>query len=489
MNTLIVSALLRPRNQMALILALLLSLSTPVQAAAPKAGAKCTKAGSTATAGGMKFTCIKSGTKLVWNKGVAIKASPKPSPTPTRTQTLDASPSTASTSLIEREAWEFTYLKIWNELEKAQNQGSFPFDYKLSPNVNQEKAKESIAAYDKAMKLWMAILSGEKVSPVVWAIMSEKDYAWWKQVVDEQEGKSANYAWNPTTNMLGHCQLSSTIFCGYGNAFKANTSEYKFLQYNVIGSNYASSPNANTVNHESVHFYQLSVVQSFPSDLPCWYVEGQASLYGGALEFDLTSNRSSSIRQRNNFKSIVRQYQPNADSYVPKEWVEVLKNMYYPHISCSSQQDYFKYALGMFVWEYLYQQFGPQVMHQVLLDFKTGWSFNETLQMRLGVTLDQLNDELATHLVEVFLKSQPKSTIAPTPKPRPKPTFTPTSAPTPRPTPTPTPQRSPDDLHGLSCSKENEIIKNSQGEFWCLKLGERYQWAKNNPDPNAKRTP
>ena len=55
---------------------LLLSLVAPVQAATPKAG-------STATASGKKFTCIKSGKNLVWNKGVAIKAAaPKPSSTP-----------------------------------------------------------------------------------------------------------------------------------------------------------------------------------------------------------------------------------------------------------------------------------------------------------------------------------------------------------------------------------------------------------------------
>jgi hypothetical protein len=46
--------------------------------AAVKAGSKCTKAGSTATAGGKKFTCVKSRSKLVWNKGIAVKAAPKP---------------------------------------------------------------------------------------------------------------------------------------------------------------------------------------------------------------------------------------------------------------------------------------------------------------------------------------------------------------------------------------------------------------------------
>ena len=404
---------MRHKGRLAIAIVLLLALANPVQAAAPKAGAKCSKVGSTATASGKKFTCVKSGTKLVWNKGVAIKAAPKPSlnpvfkpeePTPsaTPTPTLSPTPTPTPTPTIDRKAWEFTYLKIWDELEKAQNQGSFPFEYKLGPTVNQEKAKESIAAYDKAMKIWMAILDGAKVNPVIWSIMSEKDYAWWKQVVDQQEGASANYAWNPTTNILGHCQLSALAFCGYGNTFKSNTPDYKFLQYNVIGSAYTQLPNANTVNHEAVHFYQLGVVQSFPRDLPCWYVEGQASLYGGALQFNLTTERSSSIWQRDNFKSIVRQYQPNANSYAAKDWVEVLKNMYQPHISCSNQQDYFKYAVGMFAWEHLYEQYGPKVMHQVLLDFKAGRSFAEASQKQLGISLDQLNEKLAVHLVNVF---------------------------------------------------------------------------------------
>jgi len=40
-----------------------------------KAGEKCAKAGATATSAGKKFTCIKNGGALVWNKGVTIKKS------------------------------------------------------------------------------------------------------------------------------------------------------------------------------------------------------------------------------------------------------------------------------------------------------------------------------------------------------------------------------------------------------------------------------
>ena len=74
---------MRRKGLLAITVVLLLSLVTPLQAATPKAGAKCTKVGTTVTAAGKKFTCVKSGTKLVWNKGVADKAAPKPTPAPT----------------------------------------------------------------------------------------------------------------------------------------------------------------------------------------------------------------------------------------------------------------------------------------------------------------------------------------------------------------------------------------------------------------------
>jgi len=64
-----------------LVLALMiLGLTNPANAATPKAGAPCAKAGATAITNGKKFTCTKSGKKLTWNKGVAV-SSAKTSPT------------------------------------------------------------------------------------------------------------------------------------------------------------------------------------------------------------------------------------------------------------------------------------------------------------------------------------------------------------------------------------------------------------------------
>lgn len=72
-----------------------------------KSGAKCTKAGLTQTVGGKKFTCIKSGSKLVWNKGVAIKpvATPEPtasvSPTPIETSQSPAPSQSPTVSVVK----------------------------------------------------------------------------------------------------------------------------------------------------------------------------------------------------------------------------------------------------------------------------------------------------------------------------------------------------------------------------------------------------
>ena len=60
------------RKLLIVFLALALAGIAPAQAMT-KAGGKCSKAGATSTYAGKKFTCIKSGAKLVWNKGVTVK--------------------------------------------------------------------------------------------------------------------------------------------------------------------------------------------------------------------------------------------------------------------------------------------------------------------------------------------------------------------------------------------------------------------------------
>ena len=59
------------------------SLNVTVASENPKAGALCPKIGLTKIYGGKKFSCIKSGKKLLWNRGIVVKASVNPTPSPT----------------------------------------------------------------------------------------------------------------------------------------------------------------------------------------------------------------------------------------------------------------------------------------------------------------------------------------------------------------------------------------------------------------------
>ena len=61
------------RKVLAVLIAVSLLGIAPANAATVKAGTKCNKHKATTTVKGMKYTCIKSGNKLVWSKGVLVK--------------------------------------------------------------------------------------------------------------------------------------------------------------------------------------------------------------------------------------------------------------------------------------------------------------------------------------------------------------------------------------------------------------------------------
>ena len=91
------------KSFLALSMALVLSIVVaPGSSASVKAGAACKKAGQTSTASGMKFTCVKKGAKLVWGKGVAVKARP----TASASAAASAAPAMSATPMATKSAEE-----------------------------------------------------------------------------------------------------------------------------------------------------------------------------------------------------------------------------------------------------------------------------------------------------------------------------------------------------------------------------------------------
>lgn len=86
---------------LAVSMALVLSVvAAPGSSASVKAGAACKKAGQTSTVSGKKFKCVKKGSKLVWNKGVAVKRAPSVKATPA----ASAAPAMSATPMATKSA-------------------------------------------------------------------------------------------------------------------------------------------------------------------------------------------------------------------------------------------------------------------------------------------------------------------------------------------------------------------------------------------------
>jgi hypothetical protein len=172
---------MKRKGRLAIAIVLLLALANPVQAATPKAGAKCTKAGTTATASGKKFTCVKSGTKLVWNKGVAIKAAPKPSPNPVfkpvePTPAATSTPTSTPTPSPSVKPVEFnaTAKKAFDIIQAAKIQSSnLTYTYRIGKFAAPDVTKVVQRYVENAAQVYSLFLDSPRVVTI--HVFTEKD--------------------------------------------------------------------------------------------------------------------------------------------------------------------------------------------------------------------------------------------------------------------------------------------------------------------------
>ena len=124
---------MRKRFLVLLTVTLTLGLLQPIAIAAPKPGTACKKAGQTSTSAGIKYTCIKSGKKLVWNKGVATKKA-EPAPVPSAETKVESknllatdsriTPTSALTPIASCKTGDMTPDYAWGG--KILNRNGFP---------------------------------------------------------------------------------------------------------------------------------------------------------------------------------------------------------------------------------------------------------------------------------------------------------------------------------------------------------------------------
>lgn len=286
------------------------SLLTPqISFAAVKAGASCKKVGTTATISGKKFTCVKSGKKLVWNKGVAI-AAPKPTvtPTPAPESTPTPTPTLTSAPIVEKAPTGFNDLVenyrgipkvVWNEAQKLADVGTAKstFTIEIGPNTKIQQGLDDPRVYlEQASRLWAKFNQSQSTRVFIYNF---QDLAW-----AQQKNVALSGSWFKPEDLAANC--SSPSSCGaFGGSYRGVGQIFMgvpirdYLSFNLgfVRGTYV---------HEFSHVVQYSQFASQPtlngySTLPCWFSEGQPQVPGQALGFrnllDYKLSRDSSFSQ------------------------------------------------------------------------------------------------------------------------------------------------------------------------------------------------
>jgi hypothetical protein len=255
----------------------------------------------------------------------------------------------------------------------ASTQKPIQLEYVAGPTTNPEKVKLVIDKF--ASKLRVFQLFGLTKLNMDWVIASEKDYEWWRAYRAKQDSKYPLSLWDNAKNELGHCRLSSDIFCGAGNGVNG-----KNYQDNVVGTNFAGRGLDCVTRHEATHFYQAV----FGYGGKCWFAEGQATFFETYLE---TSSRS---------RSQVIERLKQSPSGIASSSLTTLEQKLANDSVCNGDQN-IAYDLGMLAFEYLYLNFSFQQIHDLqVMSSKEGW--NSAVNGVLEINSADLNKKVAQYI-------------------------------------------------------------------------------------------
>ncbi len=289
-------------------------IGSPLQAASPKTGSKCVKLGATSTLAGKKYTCVKSGKKLVWNKGVSVKPVTKPtpspisapeatpSPTPIATPTPTATPTPSSTPMPTatptptpvdtRTPEDIKNLAIleksWtqiNDLKPAQDSGRIIF--LIDPNF----PSQSRDAIKKGIDLTVAKFDNLfKIKKPIYAIFStslEFELAQFQKYSLMQQTYEAEVRSNPILlqwrkDHYKAIESGQKDFAS-GGTMPLYNGPMEPAGYYMYFRLHPEKQDPTTVllgAHETGHLLQWQMNWDFPETIPAWWIEGQAQMIG-----------------------------------------------------------------------------------------------------------------------------------------------------------------------------------------------------------------
>lgn len=373
------------KRHLGLAIVLILTLATPLHAAAPKAGAKCTKAGSTATASGKKFTCVKSGKKLVWNKGVVLKVAAKPTtnsglkpvePTPIQTPSVMTTNgveiftpwSTSATGQLISDTAQVKF-REW-----AQSQNSTGQNHKLiiQENFPSNRRKAFQLTDSLGSRLFSQFVLGSSAT-----VLGTSDQ-WVVQQLNANGGIYTKCSENFVNAGLDLC-LDGGKTQGYV--------VIKDAIYDPANLGYDGSA---LLAHEFFHIVQFQMAglerKQFMRDgfvdtanlFPVWFSEGTANFVG----FSVATLALGSTYWES--RPAMFRYAPPS----PETNRNTLKD-YEIRNGPGNYSPTYPYVIGQFATEYLVASVGFQKMLDIWISFQKTNDFEVSFEKTVGISLDE----------------------------------------------------------------------------------------------------
>jgi hypothetical protein len=325
------------------ILALCIVTTTlPAVATQVKAGASCKTRGVTSTVKNLKYTCLKTGGKLVWSSGKKV-STPKPSTSKTpKIASISFENLESNTENISQVAWAKSN-PLWTKYEKKIQGVQLLF----GPTKKPLNCYGGLHEITRISNFWGKYKQPEK-SFIIYQAPEDTKWA---------QGEFIRATGN-TGPELGSAAGRATVTSnGIG----------QIVLY-VSGQETPSDCGGGIEKHEYTHIVQLSQ-RSKSGELlkgrpPTWFVEGQAEFAGGS-EFPFEYYKKFSFMTRFLPANTLKDSEP------------LTITAYLQNLASSSGADY---TLGYLVIEILTAIGGPYSTMDIFVEMADGKSFSEAFE-------------------------------------------------------------------------------------------------------------
>lgn len=378
-----------------ILLPLVLVASTAVAAPAPKSGAKCTISGQTKINKGKKFTCIKSGSKLIWDKGKSLST---PQPKTSSTSAPKASPSSSPSPTQDQsfaERWKATGSAALTTLESAfpVKPPAFPkvdIVWRVSDSVNSKIKDEITKQYQENADFWSAYARIDGQLQVIIGTLDDIEFVC--------KWRDTHLQMNDQNCVRSFRTDKSRVWDAHTTQGRGRATDFYFMTDPAMLTEIDFLPR---VAHEFFHNVQHASSNSYKSILPCWAEESAAEHFGtlvssnGNAEKYLKVRYSSVVWKSFNFRNSItgkdfwRNWlnQTDVTSSIPNSgfW------------GCQPFQALGLYGSGLLAAEYLHLQLGiPGVLTLYREAGNIGW--DKAIEKAFGKSKSVIYDEIAEYM-------------------------------------------------------------------------------------------